>query len=101
MTEDQQHMWDLLTNDPERLCHRWAEDIMKNKRYMHQRADHYIGIMLNQFSVEDMAAVLSTWLKAYQMPLEPDKLKNFDDFHAKCGSYIQLLRPITGFALGD
>ena len=101
MTNDQQHMWDLLTNDPGRLCHRWAEDIMKSKRYMHRRADHYIGIMLNQFSAEDMTRVLHTWFKQYQMPLEPDKLKTFDDFHVKCGSYILSSTPITGFASGD
>ena len=88
MTEDQQHMWDILTNDPERLCHRWAEDILNSKRYMHRRADYYIGIMLNQFSPEDAMAVIRCWLIHYQMPIDPSKLNTFDDFHAKFGNYI-------------
>jgi hypothetical protein len=96
MTEDQQHMWDILTYDPERLCHHWAKDIMKSKRYMHRRADHYIGIMLDQFSVEDMSAVLCTWLRTYKIPLIPIKLKNFDEFHNRCGSYVHSTR-IVGF----
>jgi hypothetical protein len=90
MTENQQLMWDILCSDPKELCHIWAQDIMKSTRYLHRRADRYLGIALKLFSANDTARMLKTWLTDYRMPLDPDKLKNFDLFHETCGKRIAL-----------
>ena len=97
MTEDQQLVWDLLTNNAEHLCHAWAKDIMKSRRGIDRRADHYIGVMLREFSVDDTCRVLHTWLQWYKMPLDPNKLENFNNFHKQCGSYIVQSAPFKGF----
>ena len=88
MTEDQQLVWDTLKSDPAKLCHSWAQDILKSKRSMHRKADKYLGQALDLFAVEDIASVVKTWLKHYDMPLNPSKLTNFEEFHTRCGHYV-------------
>jgi hypothetical protein len=88
MTEEQKLMWDTLSADPAGLCHTWAQDILKSKRSMHRKADKYLGIALNLFTIEDITSVVKTWLSYYDMPLNPNKLKNFDKFHNRCGRYV-------------
>ena len=88
MTKEQQLMWDTLSADPARLCHAWAQDILQSKRTMHRKADTYLGIALNLFTVEDITGIMTTWLKHYDMPLTPDKLTNWVPFHRRCGPYV-------------
>jgi hypothetical protein len=88
MTEDQQLMWDMLKADPAALCHAWAQDILQSKRTMHRKADRYLGIALNLFSVEDIVGIMKTWISHYDMPLHPNRLTNYDAFHKRCGHYV-------------
>jgi hypothetical protein len=88
MTDEQQLMWDMLSADPAGLCHVWARDILKSKRSMHRKADKYLGLALDLFTVEDTSSIVKTWLGHYNMPLNPSKLENFDKFHRRCGRYV-------------
>jgi hypothetical protein len=88
MTEEQQLMWDTLSADPAAMCHKWAQDILQSKRTMHRKADRYLGIALNLFTVEDITGIMKTWILHYNMPLDPTKLSNYDAFHRKCGHYV-------------
>jgi hypothetical protein len=88
VTEQQQLMWDMLRADPATMCHVWAQDIMKSKRNMHRKADQYLGLALNWFTVEDITGIMKTWISHYDMPLNPGKLTNYETFHRKCGPYV-------------
>ena len=88
MTEEQQLMWDTLSANPAGLCHSWARDILRSKQSMHRKADKYLGQALNLFTVEDIAAILKTWLTHYNIPLNPNKLENYETFHRRCGQYV-------------
>jgi hypothetical protein len=88
MTEEQKLMWDMLSVNPAGLCHAWARDILKSKRSMNRKADKYLGLALNLFTVEDTSSMVKTWLSHYDMPLNPSKLANFDKFHRRCGPYV-------------
>ena len=90
MTEEQKLMWDTLSADPAGLCHVWAQDILKSKRSMHRKADKYLGLALNLFTIEDIVSIVKTWLAYYDIPLNPSKLTNFDTFHRRCGRYVIL-----------
>ena len=88
MTDEQQLMWDTLSANPAGLCHSWARDILRSKRSMHRKADKYLGQALKLFTVEDIAAILKTWLTHYNIPLNPNKLENYETFHRRCGPYV-------------
>jgi hypothetical protein len=88
VTEQQQLMWDVLRADPATMCHVWAQDIMKSKQSMHRKADQYLGLALNWFTVEDITGIMKTWISHYDMPLNPGKLTNYETFHRKCGPYV-------------
>jgi len=81
-------MWDVLRADPATMCHVWAQDIMKSKRNMHRKADQYLGLALNWFTVEDITGIMKTWISHYDMPLNPGKLTNYETFHRRCGPYV-------------
>ena len=90
MNDEQQLMWNTLSAKADELCHTWAQDIIKSKstRSRHVKADKYLGLALDLFTVEEITWIMTTWLKQYQIPLFPAKLKNFDEFHNRCGGYI-------------
>jgi len=101
MTEDQEYMWAMLKSDPQKLCHRWAEEMVGCKsdaKAMNALADDYISYMLNRFSHIDTCRVIKTWLTAYQLPIEPELITSFDQFHVNCGNFvIHNLETITVF----
>jgi len=98
MTDEQRLMWDTLSADPAGLCHTWAQDILRSKRSMHRKADKYLGIALKLFTVEDVTGIVKTWIKHYDIPLNPIKLTNYETFHRRCGPYVFAnSRSIKGF----
>lgn len=91
MTEDQEHMWAMLKCEPEKLCHTWANQLLEcknNAKAMNALADDYIFYMLSRFSHFDTCRVLKTWLTTYKLPIEPERIKSFDQFHVNCGKFV-------------
>ena len=90
LTEDQEFMWDVLSNNPSRLAHLWANEMMSKKpKILNQMADKHIDYMLKHFSEEEIVRVLKTWLSVYNLPLSPERMVSFENFHRQLGSYIQ------------
>jgi hypothetical protein len=89
MTEEQETMWNVLTNNAEYLSHKWAKELesLKGKKF-HRAANDYLGFVVDNFGDEEAARSIKTWLTTYRLPLDPDKLDNFDAFHRKFGHYI-------------
>jgi hypothetical protein len=44
--------------------------------------------MMKNFEVELVVMGARIALKVYDLPFQPSKLKNFDEFHKKYGKYI-------------
>ena len=44
--------------------------------------------MMNNFETELVIMGTKLALSTYKLPLDPDEIKCFDDFHAKYGKYI-------------
>ncbi len=54
----------------------------------HEMADNFFRFMIDNFEVELVVMGARVALTTYKLPLQPTKLKNFDEFHKKYGKYI-------------
>ena len=97
MTEEQQLMWDLLTVDPEKLAHRFGQELtelarIQGRRQFNKRADEVMFYIMN--NVHDHMSVLRIvriWLSDYSLPFVPDRMESFERFHTNYSGLIHSL----------
>ena len=85
-----------LLKGPDWYAHRAANEMLmilnqgKRKRYksMNSTADKHLLTIMDLFDKEQSVRILKTWLSTYQLPLDPDRLKTFDQFHEQFGKFI-------------
>ena len=70
------------------LCYELKEAASKKAANWNDQVNNYFLFMMNNFETE--IAIMGTKLALcqYKLPLEPDEIACFDDFHAKYGKYI-------------
>jgi hypothetical protein len=51
-------------------------------------ADNFFGYMMKNFETELVVMGARIALTTYNLPFQPTKLKNFDEFHQRYGKYI-------------
>jgi len=54
----------------------------------HVMADNFFGYMMKNFETELVVMGARIALTTYNLPFQPTKLKNFDEFHQRYGKYI-------------
>jgi hypothetical protein len=54
----------------------------------HSMSDNFLGYMMKNFETELVVMGSRIALTTYDLPFQPTKLKNFDQFHSKYGKYI-------------
>lgn len=54
----------------------------------HAMADNFFAYMMKNFETELVVMGSKIALKTYKLPIEPSRLKNFNEFHKKYGKYI-------------
>jgi hypothetical protein len=54
----------------------------------HDMADNFFGYMMKNFETELVVMGARIALTTYNLPFQPTKLKNFDEFHQRFGKYI-------------
>jgi hypothetical protein len=94
MTEHQRLM--ALLKGPDWYAHESGKDLLavlnqgKRKRYksMNYTADKHLSTIMYLFDKEQSVRILKTWLSTYCLPLDPDRLKTFDQFHEQFGKFI-------------
>lgn len=73
------------------MCYE-LKDMMEQKRVdknkMNEMMDNFLSYMMKNFETELVIMGAKTAIKTYGLPLEPSKLKCFDEFHKKYGKYI-------------
>jgi hypothetical protein len=57
-------------------------------KVFHEMADNFFGYMMKNFETELTVMGARIALTTYNLPFQPSKLKNFDQFHARYGKYI-------------
>ena len=97
MTEDQQLMWDLLTVDPEKLAHRFGQELaelakIRGRRQFNKRADEIMFyVMNNVYEPMSVIRIIKIWLSDYRLPFVPDRMESFERFHTNYGGLIHSL----------
>ena len=84
-----------LLKGPDWYAHESAKELLdilnqgKRKRYksMSTVADRHIEIIMDLFNKEQTVRILKTWLSTYKLPLDPNRLKTFDQFHEQFGEF--------------
>jgi len=72
------------------MCYE-LQDAVEHKvsdKEFHAMSDNFFAYMMNNFEVELVVMGARIALTVYNLPFQPTKLKNFDDFHKKYGRYI-------------
>jgi len=59
-----------------------------DQKEFHAMADNFFGYMMKNFETELVVMGARIALTTYNLPFQPTKLKNFDQFHQRYGKYI-------------
>jgi hypothetical protein len=65
-----------------------AVDAKIADKEFHAQVDNFFGFMMKNFETELVVMGARIALTTYNLPFQPTKLKNFDDFHNKYGKYV-------------
>jgi hypothetical protein len=84
-----------LLKGPDWYAHESGKDLLavlnqgKRKRYksMNSTADKYLLTIMDLFDKEQSVRILKTWLTTYSLPLDPNRLKTFEQFHQQFGEF--------------
>ena len=79
-------MYSLVTS----LCYE-LKGAIENKvsdKEFHEMADNFFAYMMKNFETELVVMGARIALTTYNLPFQPTKLKNFDEFHQRYGKYI-------------
>jgi hypothetical protein len=73
------------------MCYELKDAIETKKvedKKFHDMADNFFGFMMKNFETELVVMGARIALTTYNLPFQPTKLKNFDQFHQRYGKYI-------------
>ena len=73
------------------LCYELKDALEVRKvtdKEFHVMADNFFGYMMKNFETELVVMGARIALTTYNLPFQPTKLKNFDEFHKRYGKYI-------------
>ena len=79
-------MYSLVTS----MCYE-LRDAVQNKiadKEFHDMADNFFGYMMKNFETELVVMGARIALTTFNLPFQPTKLRNFDEFHQRYGKYI-------------
>jgi hypothetical protein len=73
------------------MCYELKDAIDSKKvddKKFHEMSDNFFGYMMKNFETELTVMGARIALTTYNLPFQPTKLKNFDEFHTRFGKYI-------------
>jgi hypothetical protein len=72
------------------MCYELKDAVEKkvSDKEFHTMSDHFFAYMMKNFEQELVIMGARIALTVYDLPFQPTKLKNFDEFHKKYGRYI-------------
>jgi len=72
------------------MCYELKEAVEKkiDDKKFHEMSDHFFAYMMKNFETELVVMGARIALTVYNLPFQPTKLKNFDEFHKRYGKYI-------------
>jgi hypothetical protein len=70
------------------LCYELKDACDKNVKNWNEMTNNFFQFMMDNFETELVVMGTKLALTQYKLPLDPDEIKCFDDFHSKFGKYI-------------
>ncbi len=70
------------------LCYELKDACDKKAKDWNDQVNCFFQFMMDNFETELVIMGTKLALSTYKLPLDPDEIKCFDDFHAKFGKYI-------------
>jgi hypothetical protein len=70
------------------LCYELKDSCDKNEKDWNKKVNNFFNFIMNNFETELVVMGTKLALTQYQLPLDPDEIECFDQFHAKYGKYI-------------
>ena len=72
------------------MCYELKQAVEKKvpDKEFHEMADNFFGYAMENFETELVVMAARIALTTYNLPFQPTKLKNFDEFHQRYGKYI-------------
>ena len=70
------------------LCYELKDASDKNHKNWNSMVNHFFKFIMDNFETELVVMGPKLALTQYQLPLDPDEIECFDQFHAKYGKYI-------------
>jgi hypothetical protein len=70
------------------LCYELKDAADKNDKKFGEMVNHFFRFIMDNFETELVVMGTKLALTQYQLPLDPDEIDCFDEFHDKYGKYI-------------
>lgn len=70
------------------LCYELKDAAQKKVKNWDDMADYFFRFMMDNFETELVVMGAKIALTNYDLPLDPSKMKNFDEFHDRFGKYV-------------
>ena len=70
------------------LCYELKDSADKKAKTWNKQVNNFFTFIMDNFETELVIMSTKLALTQYQLPLDPDEIECFDDFHAKFGKYI-------------
>ena len=70
------------------LCYELKDATDKNDKAFDSKVNHFFRFIMDNFETELVVMGTKLALTQYQLPLDPDEIDCFDEFHDKFGKYI-------------
>jgi len=70
------------------LCYELKDIAQKKDKKFDEFADNFFRFMMDNFETELVVMGAKIALTNYDLPLDPSKMKNFDEFHDRFGKYV-------------
>ncbi len=70
------------------LCYELKDACDKNVKNWNDQVNNFFQFIMDNFETELVIMGTKLALSTYKLPLDPDEIKCFDEFHAKFGKYI-------------
>ena len=70
------------------LCYELKEASDKNDKTFDNQVNNFLMFAMKNFDTELVVMGIKLALTQYQLPIDPDEVECFDEFHEKFGKYV-------------
>jgi hypothetical protein len=71
------------------LCYELKEACDKNDKKFDTKVNNFLRFAMDNFDTELVVMGIKLALTQYSLPIDPDEVECFDEFHNRFGKYIQ------------